>query len=331
MNQSLLNHLTMKAAVRYQYCPPQQLSVGEVPQPQPKANEILVRVYATTVNRTDCALLTGWPLAIRAFTGFRKPKLPITGTDFAGQVEGIGQEVKDFKIGDRVWGFDDTGLESHAQYLCIATSGNVIKMPENASYEEAAASAEAAHYAINFVNKLQVSPGQKVLVNGGTGAIGSAAIQILHDLGVQVTAVCGTKNVERIQSFGVEKVIDFEKEDFTQQGESYDYVFDAVGKSTFFKCKGILKPGGIYLSSELGPWWQNLYLPLITRIFGSKKVVFPIPFNVKASLEYMKKLVEAGQFKPLIDRTYPLEKISEAFEYVGSGQKIGNVIIDLAD
>lgn len=321
----------MKAAIRYQYGSPQLLSVGEVPQPQPKANEILVRVYAATVNRTDCAVLTGWPLAIRAFTGLSKPKLPITGTDFAGQVEAVGQEVTDFKIGDRVWGFNDTGLESHAQYLCIATSGNVIKMPENASYEVAAASAEAAHYAINFVNKLKVTPGQKVLVNGGTGAIGSAAIQILHDLGVKVTAVCGTKNVERVQAFGVEKVIDFEKEDFTQQDEIYDYVFDAVGKSTFFKCKRLLKPGGIYLSSELGPWWQNLYLPLLTRIFGSKKVVFPIPFNVKASLEYMKKLIEAGKFQPLIDRTYPLEKISAAFEYVGSGQKIGNVIIDLAD
>lgn len=321
----------MKAAIRYQYVPPQQLSVGEVPQPLPGAHEILVRVYATTVNRTDCAVLTGWPLAIRAFTGLSKPKLPITGTDFAGQVEAVGQEVNDFKIGDKVWGFDDTGLESHAHYLCIATSGNVIKMPENASYETAAASAEAAHYAINFVNKLKVTPGQKVLVNGGSGAIGSAAIQILHDLGLQVTAVCGTKNMERVQSLGAEKVIDFEKEDFTRQGGSYDFVFDAVGKSTFFKCKRLLKPGGIYLSSELGPWWQNIYLSLITPIFGGKKVIFPIPFDIKASLAYMKKLLEAGKFKPLIDRTYPLEKISEAFEYVGSGQKIGNVIIDLTD
>lgn len=321
----------MKAAIRYQYVPPRLLSVGEVPQPQPGAHEILVRVYATTVNRTDCAVLTGWPLAMRAFTGLSKPKLPITGTDFAGQIVGIGEEVNDFKIGDRVWGFNDNGLESHAQYLCIAASGNAIKMPENTSYEVAAASAEAAHYALNFVNKLKVTPGQKVLVNGGTGAIGSAAIQILNDLGLQVTAVCGTKNMERVQSLGAEKVIDFEKEDFTQHGGSYDFVFDAVGKSTFFKCKRLLKPGGIYLSSELGPWWQNLYLPLITPIFGGKKVVFPIPFDIKASLAYMKKLLEAGKFTPLIDRTYPLEKISEAFEYVGTGQKIGNVIIDLAD
>ncbi len=151
----------MKAAIRYQYGPPQLLSVEEVPQPLPKAREILVRVYATTVNRTDCAVLTGWPLAMRAFTGLSKPKLPITGTDFAGQVVGIGQEVNDFKIGDKVWGFNDNGLESHAQYLCIAASGNVIKMPENASYEEAVASAEAAHYAVNFLNKIKVHAGPK--------------------------------------------------------------------------------------------------------------------------------------------------------------------------
>jgi NADPH:quinone reductase-like Zn-dependent oxidoreductase len=321
----------MKAAIRYQYVPPRQLSVGEVPQPVPGASEILVRIYATTVNRTDCAILTGWPLAIRAFTGWSKPKLPITGTDFAGQVEAIGQEVDHFKAGDKVWGFNDNGLGSHAQYLCIAASGNVLKMPENTTYAAAVASAEAAHYALNFVNKLKVSPGQKVLVNGASGAIGSAAIQILQDLKLDVTAVCGTKNLERIQALGVKKVIDFEKEDFTRHDEVYDYVFDAVGKSTFFKCKRLLKPGGIYLSSELGPWWQNIYLALITPILGGKKVIFPIPFDIKASLAYMKKMLEAGKFKPLIDRTYPLDKIGEAFEYVGSGQKTGNVIIDLAE
>jgi NADPH:quinone reductase-like Zn-dependent oxidoreductase len=321
----------MKAAIRYQYCPPQKLSVGEVPQPQPKANEILVRVYAATVNRTDCAVLTGWPLAIRAFTGLSKPKLPITGTDFAGQVEAVGQEVKDFKVGDRVWGFNDNGLESHAQYLCIAASGNVIKMPENASYETAAASAEAAHYAVNFLNKIKLHAGQKVLVNGGTGAIGSAVIQLLKAMDVQVTAVCATPHLAKIQALGADRVIDYTAEDFTQLQEQFDFVLDAVGKSTFFKCKRLLKPGGSYISSELGPWWQNIYLSLITPIFGGKKVIFPIPFDIKASLVYMKKLLEAGKFKPLIDRTYPLEKISEAFEYVGSGQKIGNVIINLAD
>lgn len=319
----------MKAAFRSEYGAPDVLSIRELPQPVLKANEILVKVQVATVNRTDCGILWARPAIIRLFTGLSRPKLATTGTDFAGQIEGIDQAVSDFKIGDKVWGFNDSGLSSHAQYLSISADGNVLKMPENASFEAAVASAEAAHYALNFVNKLKVAPGQQVLVNGASGAIGSAAVQILIDLGLQVTAVCGTKNVERIQALGVERVIDFEKEDFTRHGEIYDFVFDAVGKSTFFKCKRLLKPGGIYLSSELGPWWQNIYLPLITPIFGAKKVVFPIPSNIKASLEYMQKLLEAEKFKPLIDRHYPLEQIREAFEYVASGQKTGNVILKM--
>ncbi|AEE51955.1 NAD(P)-dependent alcohol dehydrogenase [Haliscomenobacter hydrossis] len=321
----------MKAAIRYQYGPPQLLSIGEVPQPVPEAHEILVRVYATTVNRTDCAVLTGWPLAIRAFTGLNKPKLPITGTDFAGQVEAVGQEVSNIKIGDKVWGFNDIGLESHAQYLCIAASGNVLAMPKNTSYEAAVASAEAAHYAVNFLNKIKLHAGQKVLVNGGTGAIGSAAIQLLKAMDVQVTAVCGTPHLAKIQALGADRVIDYTAEDFTQLNEQFDFVLDAVGKSTFFKCKRLLKPGGAYISSELGPGWQNIFLALTTPIIGGKKVIFPIPTDIKKSMLVVKELIEAGKFHPLMDRTYPLEKISEAFEYVGSGQKIGNVIIDLAD
>ncbi|WP_373550505.1 NAD(P)-dependent alcohol dehydrogenase [Haliscomenobacter sp.] len=321
----------MKAAIRYQYGPPRLLSVGEVPQPVPGAHEILVRVYATTVNRTDCAVLTGWPLAIRAFTGLSKPKLPITGTDFAGQVVGLGQEVNNFKIGDKVWGFNDNGLGSHAQYLCIAASGNVLEMPKNTSYEAAVASAEAAHYAVNFLNKIKLYAGQKVLVNGGTGAIGSAAIQLLKTMDVQVTAVCGTPHLAKIQALGADRVIDYTAEDFTQLNEQFDFVLDAVGKSTFFKCKRLLKPGGAYISSELGPGWQNIFLALSTPILGGKKVIFPVPTDIKKSMLVVQGLIEAGKFRPLIDRTYPLEKISEAFKYVGSGQKIGNVIIDLAD
>ncbi len=321
----------MKAAIRYQYGPPQQLSIREVPQPQPKANEILVRVYATTVNRTDCAVLTGWPLVMRAFTGLSKPKLPITGTDFAGQVEAIGQDVHDFKIGDKVWGFNDLGLGSHAQYLCIPAIGNVLKMPKNVSYETAVASAEAAHYAVNFLNKIKLHSGQRVLVNGGTGAIGSATIQLLKTMDIQVTAVCGTPHLATVQALGADQVIDYTAEDFTQLNEQFDFVLDAVGKSTFFKCKRLLKPGGAYISSELGPGWQNIFLALATPILGGKKVVFPLPVDIKKSMLTVKELIEAGKFRPLIDRSYPLEKISEAFEYVGSGQKIGNVIIDLAE
>jgi len=317
----------MKAAVRLQYGPPESLTVKEVAIPSPKDKEILVKVSAATANRTDCANLTGNPWIIRLFIGLFKPKLPVTGTDFAGQIEAIGREVKAFQIGDKVWGFDDLGLSSHAQYLCIAADGNVLNMPENKGFSEAVASIEGAHYALNFINKVKIQPGQKVLVNGATGAIGSAALQLVKDLGAQVTAVCDTNNIARIKALGADTVIDRHKADFTQSGEKFDFVLDAVGKSTFFKCKALLNPRGIYISSELGPWSQNIFLALITPLLGGKKVVFPIPFNIKASLSFMKNLLEAGKFTPLIDRDYPLEEIGDAFKYVASGQKTGNVIV----
>lgn len=319
----------MKAAIRYQYGPPQVLSVGELPKPQPGAREILVRVYAATVNRTDCAVLSGWPLVMRAFTGLSKPKLPITGTDFAGQVEAVGQEVIDFKVGDRVWGFHDIGLGSHAEYLCISTDKAILKMPDQIDYTEAAASAEGVHYAVNFLNKIQLQAGQKVLVNGATGAIGSALVQLLKAQGVQVAATCGTPNLAKIQALGADRVIDYTAEDFTQINEQFDFVLDAVGKSTFSKCKRLLKPRGAYISSELGPGWQNLFLALLTPITGGKKVIFPVPVDTKKSLQEVQNLMVAGKFSPLIDRTYPLEKIQEAFEYVRSGQKVGNVVISI--
>lgn len=318
----------MKAAIRFQYGPPTILRIQEFPQPVPKPGEILIKVHATTVNRTDCAVLTGWPLAIRAFTGLFQPKIPITGTDFAGQVEAVGQGVKAFKVGDRVWGFDDNGLGSHAQYLCIAEDKSVLKVPNHFSYAEAAASAEGAHYAVNFLNKIEVKADQNVLVNGATGGIGSALIQLLKAMGIRVTAVCATPHVGTIKSLGADRVIDYTAEDFTQWDEQFDFVLDAVGKSTFFKCKRILKPKGIYISSELGPGWQNIFLALFTPLFGGKKVIFPVPMGIKKSMAKIMELSHQGQFRPLIDRTYPLEKIADAFEYVATGQKIGNVIID---
>jgi len=320
---------SMKAAIRRKYGPPDTISIETVETPTPRENEILVRVYAATVNRTDCAVLTGKPFVMQLFTGLGRPTLPTTGTDFAGQIEAVGKQVTAFKVDDRVWGFCDIGLASHAQYLTIAEDAAVLPIPEPISYEQAAASAEGAHYAYNFINKLNLQAGQKVLVNGATGAIGSAAVQILKSMGLYVTAVCNTKNIALVTDLGPDKVIDYQREDFTQQEEPYDFVFDAVGKSTFSKCKPLLKPGGIYLSSELGPNAENLYLPLLNKIWGSKKVIFPIPADIKGSLRFTQNLLEKGQFKPVIDRRYPLEKIAEAYKYVMSGEKTGNVIITL--
>ena len=317
----------MKAAIRSTYGPPDVISIEEVKTPAPKDHEILVRVHAATVNRTDCGILSGKPLLIQCFTGLGKPNSPTPGTDFAGEVESVGKLVTAFKAGDKVWGFNDNGLASHAQYLRISERAAVLKIPANITYEQAAASAEGAHYAINFINKVKLKVGQKVLVNGATGAIGSAAVQILKYRGIYVVAVCDTKNVALVASMGPDKIVDYKKEDFTKLNEKFDFVFDAVGKSTFGKCKPLMLPGGIYISSELGPNAENLYLPLITKIRGGQRVIFPVPYNIKGSLNYMQNLLEKGKFKPLIDRKYPLEKIREAYQYVASGQKTGNVIL----
>ena len=200
-------------------------------------------------------------------------------------------------------------------------------MPAAASYEQAAASLEGAHYAINFINKVTLEPGQRVLVYGATGAIGSAAVQLLKNRGLHVTAVCGSAHVEQVASLGPDRVIDYMLEDFTLEDQRYDFVFDAVGKRTFGACRRVLTPHGIYISSELGPWGQNLLFALVTPFLGRQKVVFPVPVDIRGTLTLMTRLLDEGAFTPLIDRRYRLEQIREAFAYVASGQKIGNVLV----
>jgi len=319
----------MKAAVRLEYGPPEVIRIIEMPKPQPKPDEILVRVGATTVNRTDCANLTAKPFIMRFVIGFFKPKLPITGTDFSGVVEEIGEKVTRFKVGDRIWGLNDAGLSSHAEYIVLSEGAAIETIPEGIDYGQAAASAEGAHYAYNMMNKVKLSSGQKALVNGASGAIGSALVQLLKANNIYVTAVCGTAQMDAINSIGADRVIDYQNEDFTKDKEKYDFVFDAVGKSTFGKCKPLLIDKGIYSSSELGPYIQNPFLALITPLLGGKKVIFPIPLNTQASLTMVRGLLETGKFKPLMDKAYPLEEIADAYRYVSSGKKIGNVIITL--
>lgn len=317
----------MKAAIRNKYGSPEVLTVKEVASPEVKDNELLIKMHAATVNRTDCGILKARPFLIRFATGLLRPKFPGTGTDFAGVVEDIGAKVKNFKKGDRVWGFNDMRPGTHAEYCTIAEDSPVLIIPENISYEEAAASPEGAHYAYNVLNKVQLNKGDHVLVNGATGAIGSAAVQLLKLYSVNITAVCDTKNIELVKSLGAHKVIDYLKEDFTKGSEKYNLIIDAVGKSGFGKCKHLLNEDGIYISSELGPGFENLYLPFITKITGGKRVIFPIPFNIKRSLLLIRDLLVSSEFKPVIDRIYSLDEITEAFTYVDSGQKTGNVLI----
>ena len=320
----------MKAIVYTKYGPPEVLQLKEVDKPVPKDNEVLVSVKATTVNRTDCAMLRAKPFIMRFFTGLFKPNNPILGTEFAGEVEAVGKNVSFFKVGDKVFGFNDMGLSAYAQYLIIPEDKALTAIPDNITYEQAAASTEGAHYAYNMINKVNLKPGQKVLVNGASGAIGSAAVQLLKYFGADVVAVCNTKNIALVKGLGADRVIDYTAADFTKESEKYDFIFDAVGKSSFTKCRPLLNPGGVYISSELGWMAQNIFFALAKPIMG-KKVIFPIPKDIKGSIVLIKKLMEEGKFKTVIDRQYPLEQIAEAYRYVETGEKTGNVVITLED
>ena len=319
----------MKAIVRSEYGSPDILRLEDVALPAPKNNEVLIKVHAATVNRTDCANLWGKPWIMKVILGYPKPRLQIPGTDFAGVIEQVGKEVTLFKVGDKVWGFNDVGLQSHAEYMTVPESTGIATIPDNFSFEGAVACAEGAHYAYNFINKIRLQAGQKVLVNGASGAIGSALVQMVKYCGLYVTAVCPTKAMDAVRSIGADTIIDYTKDDFTKSMERYHYVFAAVGKSTFAACKPLLLPKGIYISSELGPKAQNPFLSLITPLLGGKKVIFPVPSNINATLIFMKELMEQGKFKPLVDKRYSLEHIGEAYHYAASGQKIGNVVVTI--
>lgn len=324
----------MKALSYQQYGPPDVLEIQEMAIPKPKEHEVLIKVYATTVSRTDEALLRAKPWIIRLMTGLFKPKKQILGTDFAGVIEKVGSHVEGFLKGDKVFGFNDMGCGSHAQYLTFAVKKGIAKIPDNWSFAEAAASIEGFHYAYNFYNKITISSDSRVLINGVTGAIGLALLQIMKYHGAQVTGVGNSKNINLIKELGADKVIDYEKEDFTMDHKKYDFVLDAVGKSTYGKCKSILKPGGVYISSELGPASQNLFFAISTPMLfklssgKTKKVIFPVPFHVDKSLKAVSKMIIENKYRAVIDRKYPFARIIDAYRYVESGHKTGNVIVE---
>jgi NADPH:quinone reductase-like Zn-dependent oxidoreductase len=300
-----------------------------VEKPTAKNDEVLVKVHATTVNRTDCGLRAAKPFIWRFFTGLLRPRVRILGNEFAGEVEAVGSGVRSFEVGERVFEFNGSG-GAHAEYLTMPEDGWLATIPADLTYEEVAPGTEGSQYALSMVRSAKVQRGQVVLVNGATGAIGSAAVQLLRQVGARVTAVCGTEHVALVKGLGADRVIDYTAEDFTKDEQAYDVVLDAVGKSSFGRCRRLLKPRGIYVSSDLGPLSQNPILALITPLFGGKRVRFPIPRDNQEMVRYFKGLIESGAFRPLIDRRYRLEEIVEAYRYVESGQKIGNVVISVA-
>ncbi len=321
----------MRAIINTEYGPPEVVSLMEVNKPLPKDNEVLIKVYASTVNRTDCGFRSAEYFISRFFSGLFKPKNKTLGNEFAGEIEAIGQEVTLFKIGDKVFGYNDTTFGAHAEYMTMAEKAAITIMPRNLTYEEAAPITEGGHYALCDLRAAKIKKGQKILINGATGAIGSAAVQLAKYFGAEVTAVCNTKNLELVKSLGADVVIDHSKEDFTKIPQTFDFVFDAVGKSSFRKCKPLLNRNGVYISTELGDKSENIFLALTTPLFSTKKVLFPIPAICKEDVIFLKELAETGKYKPVIDRQYTLEQIIEAYKYVESGQKTGNVVIKIVE
>jgi NADPH:quinone reductase-like Zn-dependent oxidoreductase len=320
----------MKAAVRTRYGPPEVVRISEVDMPTVKDHDVLVKVHATTVNRTDCALRAAEPFIVRFFAGLIRPRATILGGEFAGVVEALGSAVTSFAVGDRVFGYSEGSWGAHAEYLSMPEDGRLAAIPAKVPFEQAAPSIEGAQYALSFLHTAKIHSGQDVLVYGATGGIGSAAVQLLKSFGAAVTAVCARQNMELVRSLGADRVVDYTAADFTADEQRYDAVFDAVGKSSFGRCKRLLKPRGMYLSSELGRLGQNVLLAAVTPVFGGKKVKFPMQKKRGQEMaRYFRELIESGEFKPVIDRTYSLDQIVEAYLYVESGQKIGNVVITI--
>ena len=321
----------MKAIIYTKYGPPEVARLTDVAKPVPKDNEILVKVYASTVNRTDAGFRSAEYFISRFWSGLIRPKYKILGCEFAGMVEETGKGVTTFSKNDKVFGFNDKSFGGHGEFLTMAETDAVTTIPAGISFDVAAASTEGAHYALCDIRAAKVKPGQQVLVYGATGAIGSAAVQLLKHVGAVVTAVCNSKNVELVKTLGADTVIDYQTQDFTKTATTFDFIFDAVGKSSFKQCKPLLTQKGIYISTELGKNGVNILLALTTPIGGGKKLLFPLPTISKEDVIFLKELVQSGAFNPVIDRKYNLDQIVEAYKYVESGEKTGNVILKVAE
>jgi len=315
----------MKAIVCTKYGPPDVLELREVEKPAPKDNEVLIKIYATTVSSMDWRFRQGKNIIARMLAGLTKPKNPIFGVELAGEVEAVGKDVILFKQGDQVYGATRSG--AHAEYICMAEE-NVAMKPTNMTYEEAAAAPFGACVALQFLRDYGgIQGGQKVLINGASGGVGTFAIQLAKYFGAEVTGVCSTTNLELVQSLGADEVIDYTREDFTKNGQTYDIVFDAVGKNSFSKCKSSLGRKGIYLSTVATI--PLLLQMLWTARIGSKKAIFAMPPLPTEDLVFLKELIEAGKARSVIDRCYPLSQTAEAHRYAEKGHAKGKVVITI--
>jgi NADPH:quinone reductase-like Zn-dependent oxidoreductase len=312
----------MRAAVHERYGPPEVLRIRDVPQPEPAVNEVLVHVRASTVTRTDCGLRLASPFFIRFFTGLLRPKQTIIGMEFAGEIVAVGSEVEEFAPGDRVFGVK---RGSNAEYVCVKTSGPMARIPAEMSFEEAAAVADGGCSALSTLRQAGLTSGQRVVVYGASGSIGTAAVQVAKDQRAHVTAVCGPNALELARSLGADEMLDYTREDYAARGVTYDLVFDAVGKSSYRRCRRALKRDGLYITMDGGFMWHAPLLGLV-----SKRVKLGVARYRREDVETLAAMIEAGAYRPVIDRAYPLDEVVEATRYVETGQKTGNVVLDLS-
>ena len=313
----------MKAVVNDRYGPPEVQRLEEVERPVPGDDQVLVRVHTTTVTRTDCGIRAGKPWIVRFFAGLRRPKQLILGMEFAGEVEAVGSAVTDFAPGDRVFGVRGAG--AHAEFVAVRESAAMAHMPEGMTFEEAAAVCDGACIALSCLGGEPLGEGVSILVNGASGSVGTAIVQLARHFGADVTAVCDTERLELARSLGADRVIDYTCEDFTKNDETYDIVFDAVGKHSYRRARGSLKQGGVFVSTD---GLSNALYALPAKV-SDKRLRFGIAKYRKDDVLFLKQLIEAGEFRAVIDRTYPLEDIVEATRYVEKGMKTGNVVLSV--
>ena len=322
----------MKAVVHDRYGPPEVLRLEDVDRPVPKEDEVLVRVHASTVNRTDAGLRSAEYFITRFFTGLLRPKRRIVGNELAGEVEGVGAAVTEFAPGDRVFGVDQSRFGAHAEFACLRERAPLATVPEGMPFEEAAAVCDGLVLARTCLAPARLGPGRRILVYGASGSIGTAGVQLARHLGAHVTAVCNTPNVDVVRSLGPDEVIDYTQDDFTRNGETYDVIFDAVGKHAFGRCRGSLARGGLFIVTDFGPRGQNPFLALgtaVTSRFGTRRVRMPLPRYSKEHVLFLKGLIEGGDYRAVVDRCYPLEEVVDATRYVETEQKTGNVVVTL--
>jgi NADPH:quinone reductase-like Zn-dependent oxidoreductase len=315
----------MRAVVHDRYGAPEVLRLEDVERPVPKDGEVLVKIFATTVSRTDTGLRSADLFASRFVTGLLRPKRRILGSDLAGEVEALGANVTEFEVGDCVFGINPWKFGTHAEFICMRAEAALAHMPAGMTFEEAAAVCDGAILALNALRPADLRTGQRILIYGASGSIGTAGVQLARYFGADVTAVCNAKDFELVRSLGADEVLDYTQEDFTKNGQRYDVIFDSVGHVSFSRCRNSLKRGGFYVATD---HLQNLVLALLTARIGDKRVVFPIPPRfTKKDVVFLKELIESGKYRAVIDRRYPLEQVVEATRYVETKQKTGNVVL----